>query len=110
MRGVLSLLLTPLCLLLALPVLGVLAAWFTLDAAALAVLRHQLDTVLPEYALQSAALAFFVGLGVMVLGSATARSSEVLPQPEGPIKTPTWPAVRPSETPSTAARPPPARV
>ena len=72
MRGVLSLLLTPLCLLLALPVLGVLAAWFTLDAAALAVLRHQLDTVLPEYALQSAALAFFVGLGVMVLGSATA--------------------------------------
>ncbi|MDP2005577.1 MAG: iron ABC transporter permease [Rubrivivax sp.] len=72
MRGVLSLLLTPLCLLLALPVLGVLAAWFTLDAAALAVLRHQLDTVLPEYALQSAALAFLVGLGVMVLGSATA--------------------------------------
>ncbi len=72
MRGVLSFLLTPLCLLLALPVLGVLAAWFTLDAAALAVLRHQLDTVLPEYALQSAALAFLVGLGVMVLGSATA--------------------------------------
>jgi iron(III) transport system permease protein len=72
MRGVLSLLLTPLCLLLALPVLGVLAAWFTLDAAALAVLRHQLDTVLPEYALQSAALALLVGLGVMVLGSATA--------------------------------------
>jgi iron(III) transport system permease protein len=72
MRGALSLLLTPLCLLLALPVLGVLAAWFTLDAAALAVLHHQLDTVLPEYALQSAALAFFVGLGVMVLGSATA--------------------------------------
>ncbi|MDO9074305.1 MAG: iron ABC transporter permease [Rubrivivax sp.] len=72
MRGVLSLLLTPLCLLLALPVLGVLAAWLTLDAAALAVLRHQLDTVLPEYALQSAGLALFVGLGVMVLGSATA--------------------------------------
>lgn len=72
MRGVLSLLLTPLCLLLALPVLGVLGAWFTLDAAALAVLRHQLDTVLPEYTLQSAALAFFVGLGVMALGSATA--------------------------------------
>ncbi len=72
MRGALTALLTPLCLLLALPVLGVLAAWFAFDAAALAVLRHQLDTVLPEYALQSAALALFVGLGVMVLGSATA--------------------------------------
>ena len=56
MRSVPSLLLTALCLLLALPVLGVLAAWFTLDAAALAVLRHQFETVLPEYALQSAAL------------------------------------------------------
>ncbi len=72
MRGALSLLLTPLCLLLALPVLGVLAAWAALDAAALAVLRHQMQTVLPEYALQSAGLAVCVGLGVMLLGSATA--------------------------------------
>ena len=72
MRGVLTLLLTPLCLLLALPVLGVLGAWVTLDAAALAVLRHQWQTVMPAYALQSAGLALFVGLGVMVLGSATA--------------------------------------
>ncbi|MBA4177523.1 MAG: iron ABC transporter permease [Leptothrix sp. (in: Bacteria)] len=72
MRAALNLLLTPLCLLLALPVLGVLAAWLAWDAAALAVLRHQLATVLPEYALQSAGLALFVGLGVMVLGSATA--------------------------------------
>ena len=72
MRGVLNLLLTPLCLLLALPVLGVLAAWASLDAAALAVLRHQWQTVMPEYALQSAGLALFVGLGVMALGSATA--------------------------------------
>ena len=72
MRGVLNLLLTPLCLLLALPVLGVLGAWLSLDAAAVAVLRHQWQTVLPEYALQSAGLALFVGLGVMVLGSATA--------------------------------------
>ena len=72
MRGALSLLLTPLCLLLALPVLGVLGAWASLDAAALAGLRHQWQTVLPEYALQSAGLALFVGLGVMVLGSATA--------------------------------------
>ena len=72
MRGVLTLLLTPLCLLLALPVLGVLGAWVTLDAAALAVLRHQWQTVMPAYALQSVGLAMFVGLGVMVLGSATA--------------------------------------
>ena len=72
MRGVLNLVLTPLCLLLALPVLGVLGAWFSLDAAALAVLRHQWQTVMPEYALQSAGLALFVGLGVMTLGSATA--------------------------------------
>ena len=72
MRGVLNLLLTPLCLLLALPVLGVLGAWVSLDAAAVAVLRHQWQTVMPEYALQSAGLALFVGLGVMVLGSATA--------------------------------------
>ena len=72
MRGVLNLVLTPLCLLLALPVLGVLGAWFSLDAAALAVLRHQWQTVMPEYALQSAGLALFVGLGVMTLGSTTA--------------------------------------
>ena len=72
MRGALALLLTPVCLLLALPVLGVLAAWAALDAAALAVLQHQWRTVLPEYALQSAGLAVCVGLGVMLLGSATA--------------------------------------
>ncbi len=72
MRGVLNLLLTPLCLLLALPVLGVLGAWASLDAASLAVLRHQWQTVMPGYALQSAGLALFVGLGVMVLGAATA--------------------------------------
>ena len=35
---------------------------------------------------------------------ATARSSEVLPQPEGPISTPISPRRRPSETASTAAR------
>ena len=34
-------LLTLFCLLLALPVLGVLGAWATLDAAALEVLRHR---------------------------------------------------------------------
>ena len=74
MRHPLTLLLTLLCLLLALPVLGVLAAWFAIDAAALAVLKHQAQTVLPDYALQSLLLAGGVGLGVMLLGSATAAT------------------------------------
>jgi iron(III) transport system permease protein len=74
MRLLLTALLTGLCLLLALPVLGVLGAWFTLDMAALALLQHQLQTVLPQYALQSAALAGAVGLGVMLLGAATAAA------------------------------------
>lgn len=56
-------LLTAVCVLLALPVLGVLGAWLTLDPAALAVLRHQWSTVLPEYAQQSALLSAGVGLG-----------------------------------------------
>ena len=67
-------LLTTLCLLLALPVLGVLGAWLTLDDAALAVLRHQWHTVLPDYAWESTLLAAGVGLGVMLLGSATAAA------------------------------------
>ena len=66
--------LTALCLLLALPVLSVLAAWLWLDAAALAVLRHQWQTVLPGYVLESALLAGGVGLGVVLLGSATAAA------------------------------------
>ena len=67
-------LLTVLCLLLALPVLGVLGAWLSIDAAALAVLRHQWSTVLPGYVWQSALLALGVGLGVMALGAATAAA------------------------------------
>ena len=67
-------LLTLLCLLLAFPVLGVLAAWFTLDATALETLAHQFATVLPGYALQSAGLTLGVALGVMLLGTATAAA------------------------------------
>jgi iron(III) transport system permease protein len=63
-----------LCLLLAVPVLGVLGAWLALDEAALGVLRHQWETVLPGYAGQSLVLALGVGLGVMVLGTATAAA------------------------------------
>jgi iron(III) transport system permease protein len=66
--------LTALCLLLALPVLGVLGAWLAADAAAWQVLLHQAQTVLPDYALQSALLAGGVALGVMLLGSASAAA------------------------------------
>ena len=38
-----------LCLLLALPVLGVFGAWFAFDSAAWAVLVHQAQTVLPGF-------------------------------------------------------------
>jgi iron(III) transport system permease protein len=65
-------LLTLLCLLLALPVVGVLAAWFELDAAAWATLSHQVSTVLWGYSLQSALLSGGVAIGVMLLGTATA--------------------------------------
>ncbi len=67
-----SRLLTLACLLLAVPVLGVLGSWLALDAASLAVLRHQFETVLPEYALNSLLLALLVALGVALLGGATA--------------------------------------
>ncbi len=67
-------LLLVLCGLLTLPVLSVLGSWLFTDAAALGVLRHQAQTVLPGYALQSLLLALGVGLGVMVLGAATAAA------------------------------------
>jgi iron(III) transport system permease protein len=74
LQGFMRALLTALCLLLALPVLGVLGSWLLLDEAALAVLRHQASTVLPAYALQSALLSVGVALGVLLLGSATAAA------------------------------------
>jgi iron(III) transport system permease protein len=67
-----SRLLTFACLLLAVPVLGVLGSWVGLDRASLEVLRHQADTVLPAYAANSLLLALAVGLGVAVVGGATA--------------------------------------
>jgi len=67
-------LLTALCLVLALPVLGVMGAWLALDAEALQLLSHQWQTVLPEYALQSLLLATGVAAGVVVLGAATAAA------------------------------------
>ncbi|MFZ2652504.1 MAG: iron ABC transporter permease [Burkholderiaceae bacterium] len=59
-------------LLLALPVFGVLGAWLALDAPGIATLRHQWNTVLPVYALNSLLLAGAVGLGVALVGGGTA--------------------------------------
>ena len=67
-------LLTLICLLLALPVLGVLAAWLAFDADAWAVLAHQARTVLAGYALQSLLLAVFVAVGVALLGGGAAAA------------------------------------
>ncbi len=67
-------LVTLFCLLLAVPVLGVLGSWLALDAQALGILRHQLDTVLPQYAWASLALSVSVALGVAVVGGATAAA------------------------------------
>lgn len=60
------------CLLLAVPVLGVFASWFTLDASSLGLLLHQLDTVLPGYARNSLVLALVVAVGTGLVGSITA--------------------------------------
>lgn len=67
-------LVTLVCLLLAVPVLGVLGSWFVMDAQALAILQHQFDTVLLGYARSSLLLAGSVGLGVALLGGATAAA------------------------------------
>jgi iron(III) transport system permease protein len=66
--------LTALCLLLALPVLGVLSAWLDLDAAAVEMLRHLWATVLPAYAMQSLWLALGVAAGVALVGGAAAAA------------------------------------
>lgn len=65
-------LLTLLCLLLALPVLAVLGSWLSFDASALAVLRHQAQTVMLGYAGQSLLLTGGVAVGVVTLGVACA--------------------------------------
>ena len=67
-------LLTLLCLLLALPVLGVLGAWLQFDAAAWSVLTHQAQTVLGGYALQSLLLSAGVAIGVAAVGAGAAAT------------------------------------
>jgi iron(III) transport system permease protein len=67
-------LLTLLCLLLALPVLGVLGSWFSFDASAWSVLAHQAHTVLGGYALQSLLLSAGVAVGVALVGAGAAAA------------------------------------
>ena len=67
-------LLTLVCLLLALPVLGVLGSWLALDAQSTATLRQQWQTVLPGYALNSLLLAASVGVGVTLVGGGAAAA------------------------------------
>lgn len=62
------------CAVLALPVLGVLGSWFGLSSESLAVLQHQLRTVLPGYAWTSLWLALAVAAGVAAVGGATAAA------------------------------------
>jgi iron(III) transport system permease protein len=67
-------LVTLFCLLLTVPVLGILGSWLALDAQTLDILSHQLQTVLPEYAWASLLLSVSVALGVALLGGATAAA------------------------------------
>ena len=65
---------TLVCLLLAVPVLAVLGSWLVFDAQSMATLRHQWQTVLPEYALNSTLLAVSVGIGVALVGGGAAAA------------------------------------
>ena len=67
-------LVTFVCLLLALPVLSVIGSWIALDTGSLATLRHISATVLPSYVGNSLLLSVFVGVGVAVIGGATAAT------------------------------------
>ena len=61
-----------LAVLIALPILGILAAWLQLDATMLANLQQQMHTVWPQYLATSGWLALWVTLGVIIIGAATA--------------------------------------
>ena len=65
---------TSITALLALPVLCVLGSWLVFDAASLETLYHQWRTVLPGYIANSGVLALGVGVGVALLGGATASA------------------------------------
>ena len=70
--SLLSLFRTVLLVLLGLPVLLFLAAWTQWDAASAEVFQALSQTVLPDYVATSLTLCFWVGLGVIAVGSLTA--------------------------------------
>src|SRR5450830_138528 len=59
-------------LLIALPLFGIVSAWFSLDVNGLQVLAEQMQTVMPGYLATSAWLAFAVTAGVIIVGAGTA--------------------------------------
>ncbi len=61
-------------LLLALPVLMVLAAWLQWNAGSADILLRMYSTVLPGYVLSSLSLCFWVALGVISMGSVSAAA------------------------------------
>jgi iron(III) transport system permease protein len=61
-------------LVIALPIIGIAAAWFSLDAAGIDALTQQMQTVLPGYLSTSAWLALTVTVGVVTVGAATAAT------------------------------------
>lgn len=73
-RFFVSILLFLLMAVLTLPVLSVMLSWLEFDAQAMPILQQMLQTVLPEYALTSLVLCLAVGLGVALLGMATASA------------------------------------
>ena len=56
------------------PVLGVLASWLQWDAGSAQILREMAATVLPDYALTTFILCVGVGLGTVLVGTATAMA------------------------------------
>ena len=73
-RFVPSVFLLLLVALLTLPVLAVGLSWLEFDAEARSILTQMLQTVLPDYTWTSLLLCLLVGLGVAVIGMATASA------------------------------------
>jgi len=74
LRRLQDLLLLLLASLLVLPVLAVLASWLQWDGQSAQVLREMASTVLPGYVWTSLGLCLVVGLGVALVGGATAAA------------------------------------
>ena len=60
--------------LLCLPVLVVLGSWLQWDATSAQILREMAATVLPDYVVTTVGLCLLVGVGVVVVGSASAAA------------------------------------